>query len=411
MTKFKVGDKVVPLTKTVNSTTGEEIIDHLKRSVCWRDALLSNQKYLYVNKICNSELGIYACYNEKGLSGDLFREADLVPYEQKLTKKERIAALENEVAELKLIVQELRNQPKVENIINTVEGVKPPEVRSEQTCNFMTAKEGAELGESISKGLVDGLNGVLEFEGQQYRKVDREAREGDVVIMTKLELSSFEVGKPYKVLKGSRIESENKKHRGNVYTVYNNPYRTIENVKVYELVEHKILTPNQQRVAIIEKAKKFVDDLKDKEGKYSKPATFGDRKLRFEFVVNPEKRTVVALGRLFYYPSIRTIYAKGIAKCNPSDVFNEHIGKAIALGRALGLDVSEFEQAVQPKEIVIGMKIESRKDWSESANGPIYIGDVFTVVKGDNPNKKECMLNSSVACNSKIINDTNAIYE
>lgn len=69
------------------------------------------------------------------------------------------------------------------------------------------------------------------------------------------------------------------------------------------------------------------------------------------FIVNANKRTVVAL---MMGVSTGLVRSKGIAKCNPADVFNEHIGKAIALGRALGKDVSEFENAVQPTEPVVG---------------------------------------------------------
>lgn len=45
-------------------------------------------------------------------------------------------------------------------------------------------------------------------------------------------------------------------------------------------------------------------------------------------------------------------------KCHPKDVFNVSIGKAIVLGRALGLDVSKFENAAQPDEFVIGQFVK-----------------------------------------------------
>src|SRR5690625_1859019 len=68
-----------------------------------------------------------------------------------------------------------------------------------------------------------------------------------------------------------------------------------------------------------------------------------------EFVVNREKRTVVALiincntGKVDY---------RGIAKCAPGDCFNAYIGKAIALRRALRLDVpDEYLNAPQPTEV------------------------------------------------------------
>lgn len=120
-------------------------------------------------------------------------------------------------------------------------------------------------------------------------------------------------------------------------------------------------TPNELRKQAIEKAKKFVEDTEEltEDGKYSirerKGFNFASFVTRPEFIVNEEKRTVVALikGRV-----ISILLGKGIAKCAPSDVFNADIGKAIALGRAYGLDTSDFELAPQPDEVVAGMKVE-----------------------------------------------------
>lgn len=59
-----------------------------------------------------------------------------------------------------------------------------------------------------------------------------------------------------------------------------------------------------------------------------------------QFITNPEKRTVVALIRFGPYLDVtKQVIHRGVAKCDPSDCFNEHIGKAIAVRRALGLDV------------------------------------------------------------------------
>ena len=57
-----------------------------------------------------------------------------------------------------------------------------------------------------------------------------------------------------------------------------------------------------------------------------------------KFVVS--KRVVVAIAE---DPSTGKVKEKGFAKCHPNDTFNESIGKAIALRRALGLEVpSEY---------------------------------------------------------------------
>jgi hypothetical protein len=71
-----------------------------------------------------------------------------------------------------------------------------------------------------------------------------------------------------------------------------------------------------------------------------------------DYVIDREKRTVVALIR---YISNKAVAYRGIAKCAPGDVFNSHIGRAIALRRALGLDVpTEYTKAPQPTEPRVG---------------------------------------------------------
>lgn len=70
------------------------------------------------------------------------------------------------------------------------------------------------------------------------------------------------------------------------------------------------------------------------------------------FVVNKGKRTVVALMR---GELSDTVYSRGIAKCAPGDCFNVHIGKAIALRRALDLEVpDEYLNAPQPTDVRVG---------------------------------------------------------
>lgn len=119
-------------------------------------------------------------------------------------------------------------------------------------------------------------------------------------------------------------------------------------------------TPNEQRKAIIDEAKAFLVEV-EREQNDSKVRGKGNvfhrqYLTKTEFIVNTEKRTVVAIIRTKYGTTLLT---KGIAKCAPGDVFNADIGKAIALGRALGLDVNKFEKAVQPSEVVVGMSVKN----------------------------------------------------
>lgn len=117
-------------------------------------------------------------------------------------------------------------------------------------------------------------------------------------------------------------------------------------------------SPNEQRKAIIAEAKAFVNAQFIEGNMGVGKVVMGHAGHNVvEFVVNSEKRTVVALLRLAYMGDV--VKRKGIAKCAPDDVFNADIGKAIALGRALGLDVSRFEQAVKPTEVVVGHVIRN----------------------------------------------------
>ncbi|MFJ7407506.1 MULTISPECIES: hypothetical protein [unclassified Lysinibacillus] len=296
------------------------------------------------------------------------------------TKNERIAVLENEVAELKLIVHELRERPQLTTVINST-----PE------------------GPSTTNSVED----IIEFEGQQYRNVDREAQIGDVVVFTqehaeKTNENAITAGKPYGVIEawGEPRFLTNKNGR---YRVYEEGFgRTPENVTVYELIESKPLTPNQQRTAVIEKAKTFVKNIVGEHETFH--TTIGlhqNQCVRPKFYVNEKKRAVTVL---IYGAFSKRLIFKGLAKCNPSDVFNEHIGKAIALGRALGLDVSEFEQVVQPT-VAVGQILN--KYWNyevltlEDKDGNLKIVDSGNFANGgDLPNTDWYT----------IINDTNAIY-
>lgn len=108
-----------------------------------------------------------------------------------------------------------------------------------------------------------------------------------------------------------------------------------------------------RRDEIVEQAKADVEELSNYgNGVWHETDVFMKATCEVEFVVNRDKRTVVALLR-----GVRTrnVYARGIAKAAPSDCFNVHIGSAIALRRALGLAVpDEYLNAPQPTEVRVG---------------------------------------------------------
>ena len=174
-----------------------------------------------------------------------------------------------------------------------------------------------------------------------------------------------------------------------------------------DVISHKVVkSANQQRAELIQRAREFVGEqfsgtgyLTGRKG-YQSPSRF-EALCDADFIVNQEKHTVVCLLRSQIGEEVTD---KGIAKCMPGEVFNVDIGKAIALARALEIDVpKEFMQAVQPDEKVVGMIVEFEKT-------PVKLikSDVFYIanwkIKGD------ADIGSIVSRDSIIIDDTNAQY-
>lgn len=364
MTKFNVGDKVRVIKPHFYFEIGDVFTIN---KIDYKGSLYTDGfKYRSAKEPAQNEVCVHS------------HKVELV--QEKQTKNQRITALENEVAELKLIVHELRGHRDID------------------------------LSSLTEPSTTNTVEDIIEFEGEQYRKVDRLAQVGDVVICHSETTSFIEKGKPYKV---SFVDGHLLLNQGtpDVISLYFNE-RTPETVDVYELIEHKPLTSNQQRAAIIEKAKKFVEQYTtpnsiSSEWRAKGAISWNGYGVYPKFFVNENKRMVTLIFKGAGNP--RKIYKRTFAKCNPSDVFNEHIGKAIALGRALGLNVSEFEQAVQPNEKVVGMKVKLIKQLNHSSN---FVGAIRTLAEpGFYVNGGELVaVDSLFAENSEIINDTNAKY-
>lgn len=187
------------------------------------------------------------------------------------------------------------------------------------------------------------------------------------------------------------------------------------------IVDEPVLTPNELRKAIIAEARAFVAENKKQASGVAAPSmpgagtrmTFQDvysmnyygtkAVCKAEFFVNPDKRTVTVLLKGVVTDKL---YAKGIAKCAPTDVFNADIGKAIALGRALGLDVSKFEQAVQPTEVVVGQVVNNTFEHAE-----LFGWGVGKVTRIDGEGYHVTDDSWSFMDTAVIIDDTEAQYE
>ncbi|WP_440132577.1 hypothetical protein [Bacillus subtilis] len=178
---------------------------------------------------------------------------------------------------------------------------------------------------------------------------------------------------------------------GDVNTVTNPVCTTLE-----ERLWKPEKTAQARRDEIVEQAKADVEKLSNYgAGVRYETDVFTKATCNVEFVANRDKRTVVALVK-----GVRTgnVYAKGIAKAAPSDCFNVHIGKAIALRRALGLAVpDEYLNAPQPTEVRVGDVIK----YGES-------GSVATVVsmESDANIPTETYLTTAEAYPNRIINDS-----
>lgn len=116
-------------------------------------------------------------------------------------------------------------------------------------------------------------------------------------------------------------------------------------------------TAQEARDRIVRQAKEDVEELTEKvtgHGWTAFPATRITGNVIPRFIINKRKRTVVTILELKYIGGIVEDH-KGIAKANPSDCFNVYIGKAIAIRRALGLDVpDEYINTPQPTEVRAG---------------------------------------------------------
>ncbi len=135
-----------------------------------------------------------------------------------------------------------------------------------------------------------------------------------------------------------------------------------------------IESDQEKRDRIVEKAKEDVDNLTDQ--------VMGDDWFFIdgiscignvvpEFVVNKKKRTIVALLKYMHIDGL--VPFKGIAKCAPEDCFNAHIGKAIALRRALDLEVpDEYINAPQPTEVQVGDNVRFKSFGTDGSNPRDY---------------------------------------
>lgn len=149
----------------------------------------------------------------------------LGPLESKLTKNQRITALENEVFRLKSLEKEVIELKSIVNELRNKSDTESPKINDTKT------------------------EATISFEGEEYCRVNREACDGDVVIIREPAKDSkyARINTPHKVV----IDKFGKSCIGkpDIALVYNIYFgRTSETVEVYELIkERNIIEFNGQK--------------------------------------------------------------------------------------------------------------------------------------------------------------------
>ncbi|MGF9978714.1 hypothetical protein [Viridibacillus arvi] len=275
--------------------------------------------------------------------------------------------------------------------------------------------------EAQEKADVDGEN-VIQHKGLKLRKVEREAREGDYVAccynILGFKKEAVSKGKIYGPLDCELNIIDEEGDKINLSMDITSVFEPIGHCKPveYEPPFPEALSPNEQRALLIKQAKEFVDEHTQKT-KVLSPMPFSKRKIgskltrgigykgyvvEEQFISNAKKRTVVCLLRGVTSSIVRS---KGIAKCAPDDVFNEHIGQAIALARALEIEVPEgFLKAIQPDEKVEGMIVFA------GGRTRRLITELRDLNFNEHRGEITCQVGSGYSKEGIILDDTNAEY-
>lgn len=280
------------------------------------------------------------------------------------------------------------------------------------------------LKESTLADLKQAFDGAIEdikasFEGaiQEAYEAGRES----VVDRPKTVKRKAEVGE--KILITNKDIGERRYKNGDIFEVDDSQFdrvyfKTTQNLPIlcfheeYEVIIEEPKTANEQRAELIQRVKKF---LSERQAIRNGDEKFQDREsgnhvarncwYETDFFIKDRKVTAVVYGLVLGNKRQNEPKVVGRAKCMPNEVFNEHIGKAIALARALDIDVpEEFLNAVQPDEVVLGMETSILCGFSKRP-----IGEICRVVNFNcegYPEYDDGMISTS----HEIFSDTNAEY-
>lgn len=244
----------------------------------------------------------------------------------------------------------------------------------DSVIQYIKQLESANQDEKLEK---PPLGAEIKYNDARYKRVERLAQEGDLVVYPEVDSSwshtGIENNTPYLVVDSGDDAVEIEVEECSYYVYGGSKYDSKQAVQVYELINEK--TTNQKRGQLIKEAKDFLENVKqDVQGRVVNGSQKGQivtnkgiytfltqhegREVhaicKVEFIIHEEKGRVIALMR-----GVDTgkVYARGIAQCVKGDVFNIDLGKAIAVGKAMKLDVSKFMNAPHPEGIHKGMVV------------------------------------------------------
>ncbi|MED1148922.1 hypothetical protein P4T97_06760 [Bacillus paralicheniformis] len=216
---------------------------------------------------------------------------------------------------------------------------KRPEYLSDEQYEVIVNNEvkNEEADEMENKLLIENAKTVFEKKGDKY--FGYKSRLGDIVIGGNYSYAF--------IVHYAKTNEDVVIIPGDVNAV-TTPVCTTEEERLWKPEK----TAQERRDEIVEQAKADIENLKYRTFYGELRYSYHGIVCNVEFVVNKEKRTVVALLKSVGEGAVKS---KGIAKAAPDDCFNVHIGEAIALHRALGLEVpDEYLNAPQPTEVRVG---------------------------------------------------------
>ncbi|WP_254064244.1 hypothetical protein [Bacillus velezensis] len=256
----------------------------------------------------------------------------------------------------------------------------------EVIVNNANKNEEADGMESVNQTAIDSASTVFEKVGEDY--IGSKSRFGDILI-----------GAPYSEAFVKAYANERKDVLVIPQTIEYTAFLHNEEMKKVAKSEQEAIKDRAQarRDEIVEQAKADVEGLRE-HGFYHTGIdsskgneTYQVKVYYVEFIVDSKERKVTALVRRLNDKTPRHV---GRAQAAPNDCFNVHIGKAIALRRALGLAVpDEYLNAPHPTEVRVGDVVQ-------------YSKRCATVVSGRPNGFSETKLTTATVAAIRIIDDS-----